>query len=323
MKEYKLDQTELAFSQLGYGCMNIGGGWKKEPATKEDVDNIEPVIMKAVDGGINLFDHADIYMMGRSEEVFGGVLDRHPGLREKILIQSKCGIRFNDSDPGFPKQYDMSYDHVVGSVESSLKRMGIEQMDLLLLHRPDPLMEPDEVARAFSDLQKSGKVRYFGVSNFNAAQMILLQESLDQKLVVNQMQLSLLHHHMINEGVMVNTTSGQYSGLAGTLDYCRKHQVLIQAWSPVAGGRIINPKGDTNSPTNKVAQEVRNIARRKQTSPEAIALAWLLRHPAQIQPIVGTTRLGRLEASMPAPKIELTRSEWYHLFEKARGTVIP
>ena len=314
------NSIHFKLSPIVAGTMSYGKGGK-DLSAKE----VTALIRQTFETGITSFDLADIYGDYTTESLFGEGWKNAGIEREKVQFITKCGIKApQNTRPEYKvKHYDTSRDHIIWSAENSLKNIQTDYLDLLLIHRPDPLMEPDEVARAFSELQASGKVRYFGVSNFSAAQIIFLQKSLDQKLAVNQMQLSLLHHHMINEGIMVNTTSGQYAGLAGTMDYCRKHNILLQAWSPVAGGRLINPKGDTNNPTNKVAQEIRKMAQQKQTSPEAIALAWLLRHPAQIQPVVGTTRLGRLEASLPAPQIELTRSEWYRLFEKARGSVIP
>jgi len=208
-------------------------------------------------------------------------------------------------------------------VDGSLARLGIEQIDILLLHRPDPLMEPDEVARAFDALHKAGKVRYFGVSNFSAGQMALLRASLERPLVANQLEISLLHHHLINEGVGVNQTGYTYAGTTGTLDYCRLHDIRVQAWTPVSRGKIFSPPADAPENVLAVAEAITRLADAMGTSKEAIALGWLLRHPAGIQPVVGTTSIQRLQDACKADTVELSREAWYTLFTAARGKAVP
>ncbi|MDQ4076692.1 MAG: aldo/keto reductase, partial [Chloroflexota bacterium] len=237
MKTYRVPETELDVSRIGYGCMGLGS-WDQTPITDAEKSKAAEVVTTAFEQGINLFDHADIYALGKAEAVFGEVLQQMPELRDNIVIQSKCGIRFRDDPrPGAPARYDFSYDHIIRSVEGSLQRLQTDYLDILLLHRPDPLVEPEEVARAFDELQRSGKVRYFGVSNHTAGQIALLQNSIDQPLVINQIELNLLHAHPINEGVIANQEGGEYTAAAGTLDYCRLHDIMLQAWSPVARGR--------------------------------------------------------------------------------------
>lgn len=324
MKTYRLAHTDLNVSRIAYGCMALGGSWDAAPNTDDEVKHAIRLVVAAVEAGINFFDHADIYARGKSERIFGEVLRAVPGLRERIVVQSKCGIRFADTpERGTPGRYDFSYEHIVGSVDASLTRLGIEQMDILLLHRPDPLMEPDEVAGAFTALQRAGKVRYFGVSNFSASQITLLQRSLEQPLVVNQLEISLLHHHLISEGIGINQTGYAYAGTTGTLDYCRLHDLRIQAWTPVARGQIINPPVDAPDNVKAVAEKIRALAEELDTTREAIALAWLLRHPAGIQPVVGTSNLERLLDSCKADGIELSREAWYELLEVARGLPVP
>lgn len=324
MKTCTLASTDLEASRIAYGCMALGGSWDDKPFHDDEVKNAIRLVETAVAAGINFFDHADIYARGKSEKIFSEVLRAIPGLRQRIIIQSKCGIRFPDTpEAGAPGRYDFSHDYIIGSVEASLSRLGIEQMDILLLHRPDPLMEPDEVAKAFSALHRAGKVRYFGVSNFSASQMALLQHSLDHPLVVNQLEISLLHHHLISEGIGINQTGYTYAATTGTLDYCRLHNVHVQAWTPVARGKLFDPPADAPDNVKAVAKKILALSSQLDTTPEAVAVAWLLRHPAGIQPVVGTSNLERLLAACQADSIELSREDWYGLLEAVRGKPVP
>jgi predicted oxidoreductase len=324
MKTYQIPHTELTASRIAYGCMNIGGGWNDDPLTQAEVKAAVAVVRTAYEAGITLFDHADIYRRGKSETAFAEALRQMPGMRENIVLQSKCGIRFaNDPVPGAPGRYDFSYAHIISAVEGSLRRLEVDYLDILLLHRPDPLVEPEEVARAFAELHGSGKVRYFGVSNFTAGQIELLQHFLDQPLVINQVELSLMHPHLISEGVLANRVQQTSTLSTGTLDYCRRRNILIQAYSPVAGGLLFDAGEDSSRRVREAAELVAAMAREKGTSREAILLAWLLRHPAPIQPIIGTTRPERVQASCLADGIELSREEWYRLLNTARGESPP
>ena len=298
-------------SPLAYGCMTLGG---LDPA------DAERALDAAVDGGVTVFDHADIYAHGRSEELFGAWLAERPGLREHVVLQTKCGIRRRDEPPGAPPRYDASYEHVVASVEGSLRRLGVEAVDVLLLHRPDPLMDPDEVARAFSALQEAGKVRAFGVSNHSAAQVDLLSRALAAPLVANQVQLSLLHRHAIDTGVEVNRT-GDPAQAAGLVDACWQRGLRVQAWAPVAGGAL--GRDDLDPSLYPLRDLVAEMAGRLDTTPSGVLLAWLLRHPARIQPVVGTTTPGRIAAACAAAEIRLSREDWYRLFVTARGGELP
>ena len=323
MKTYRLPHTELEISRLAYGCMNLGGRWDRKPLEAAEIAHAARLVETACELGINFFDHADIYTLGKSEQVFGEVLRQQPGLRQRIIIQSKCGIRFaGDPQPGLPGRYDFSHTHIISSVEGSLKRLGTDHLDILLLHRPDALVEPEEVGSAFNDLRNSGKVRYFGVSNHTAAQMALLQKYIDQPLVANQVELNLLHAHLIEDGVRADIP-GAYAGVGGTLDYCRLNQILIQAWAPVAGGRLFNLPAEAKENERQAAALIAQLADEKRTSREAILLGWLLRHPAGIQPVIGTTSLERLKASCLADEVTLSREEWYALLVTARGAALP
>ncbi len=324
VQTYTIPQTELTVSRLAYGCMHLGGPWEASTITPKVKRQATEAILTALEVGITVFDHADIYSRGKSELVFGEILRERAIRRDALILQTKCGIRFKDDPPGSPQRYDFSYAHIVRSVEESLRRLGTDYIDLLLLHRPDALMEPEEVARAFDTLHRSGKVRYFGVSNHTAGQMALLMRYVDQPLVVNQLELSLLHAHLIEEGITANHDAAPaYAGVTGLLDFCRLHDVLVQAWSPLAKGSLIEPPAEADSRTLRAAEAVAELAEAKQTSREAIALAWLLRHPAPIQPIVGTLRPERIRACALADTVWLSREEWYALLTAARGERVP
>ncbi|TFG94780.1 MAG: aldo/keto reductase, partial [Calditrichales bacterium] len=209
------------------------------------------------------------------------------------------------------------------SVDGSLQRLQTDYLDILLLHRPDPLVEPEEVARAFDELQRNGKVRYFGISNHTAGQIALLKKYLNQPLIANQVELNLLHNHLINDGVSTNIQGGPAPAVAGTLDYCRANDIMIQAWAPVANGRLIDPPADAAEKVLNTVKIITALAEEKSTSKEAIVLAWLLRHPAGIQPIIGTVNPQRIIASSQADQVMLSREEWYSLFTAARGKAVP
>ena len=322
MKTYPLADG-LTASRIGYGCMHLSRAWDASPITTEERRNAQRLVETALAHGITLFDHADIYARGKSEQVFGDVLRASPGLRAKMVLQSKCGIRFADDPPGAPQRYDFSHAHIVASVEGSLARLGVDHLDILLLHRPDPLVEPDEVARAFDALHASGKVRHFGVSNHTPGQIDLLRRHVRQPLVANQVEISLLHLPLIDEGVVANTTGHAYASAAGTLDYCRLHDIRVQAWSPLASGKLASTSEFSDPAVRDTATLLRQLADAKGVTPEAIQLAWLLRHPAGIQPIVGTTDPVRLVACAAADEVPLSREEWYALFTAARGGRVP
>jgi predicted oxidoreductase len=325
MKTYRIAQTDLEVSRLAYGCMQIGGTWNRaEPLTTEQKRGALAAVRAALEAGVTLFDQADIYCAGKSEEAFAEIWKDSPGLRDRIVLQSKCGIRFegdpNRTDPG---RYDFSRDHIVRSVEGSLRRLQTDRLDLLLLHRPDPLVEPEEVARAFDDLHQGGKVRYFGVSNHSAAQIELLRKHVRQPIVVNQVELSLLHSGLIDEGVVFNQTRPERAMRgADTLEYCRLHDITLQAWGPLAHGAVLTGGGKAPG-ARRTAQLVAQMAREKNVGAEAIALGWLLRHPARLQPIIGSTKPERIRAACQADEVTLTREEWYQLFVAGRGAKMP
>lgn len=326
MKTLSIPQTDMVVSRIAYGCLMIGGGWNHDPLTPQIRRDAMRIIQTALDAGINFFDHADIYLYGKSEEVFADLWQEQPYLRDKIYVQSKCGIRMaGDPYPGIPQHYDFTYEHIVRSVEGSLRRLKTDYLDCLLLHRPDVLVEPEEVAKAFSDLHASGKVRYFGVSNHTPAQMDLLRAYLDQPLVFNQLEINLIHTHLLDEGIVLNQDNPARPVRGeGTLEYCRLHKITIQPWSPLAMGKLTGRKDVSLTGSQREAADlVAEMAAAKNVSPEGILIAWLLRHPALMQPIVGTTNPKRLLAACEADDIELSREEWYQLFTAGRGNPVP
>jgi len=326
MQILPLPHTPLKVSRLCAGCMGLGGGWEADavltPALEKEA---RAFVEAALSLGINFFDHADIYTRGRAEEVFGRVLRDCPGLRERLVLQSKCGILFADTPPGTPHRFDFSHGHITRSVDAILARLHTGYIDVLLLHRPDALMEPEEVARAFAELRQSGKVRHFGVSNHNHHQVALLQSFLPEPLVANQLEMSLLHHGFAEAYISFNQTSPGYpDGWEGMLEYSRLKGLSLQAWSPLAHGALVgaNP-GRLTENGRKTVELVRQMAAARSVAPEAIALAWLLRHPAGIVPVLGTSKPERLAACVKALDVQLSREEWYRLFESARGAEMP
>jgi predicted oxidoreductase len=322
MEKIRIAKTDLEVSRIAYGCMGLAGGWTGAPLSDETRKAATRSVQAALDEGLDFFDHADIYGRGRCEEAFADIWTVHPGLRQKIVLQTKCGIRFSDDpEPGVPGRYDFSHDHIISSVEGSLKRLKTDSIDILLLHRPDALVEPDEVARAFDSLHSSGKVRHFGVSNHSAAQIELLRKSVTRPFVVNQLELNVVHSGLIEAGVSVNQDfpRAPIHG-EGTLEYCRLHDITVQAWSPLAQGAVTGRLPKNPEPRlTKTAELVGRLAREKGVAAEAILISWLLRHPAGIQPVIGTTNTERISGCCQATSVDLSREEWYALLGSGRG----
>lgn len=325
MQYQNLGISDLKVTRVAYGCMPLGGSWDDSPLTAQTRKEALVSLRAALDAGINFFDHADIYCRGKSEEVFAGIWKERPGLRQQIILQSKCGIRFGgDPTPNAPHRFDFSYEHIVRSVEGSLRRLQTDYLDVLLLHRPDPLVEPEEVARAFDELHQAGKVRWFGVSNHTAAQMELLRHYLRQPIVANQVAFNVIHTHMLDEGIIFNQDNPRLARNEGTIEYCRLHNITLQSWGSLAWGLLSGREPE--KPSERIAQAstaVAEMAKQKGVSPEAILVAWILRHPAKIQAIIGTTKPERIFAACQGDQIFLSREEWYRLFLAGRGEPLP
>ena len=305
MKHIKIANSDLNASEISLGCMRISD------LTNQEISNL---IHTALDEGINFFDHADVYGGGKSEEKFSEALGMNSSLREQMLIQTKCGIRKGS--------FDFSKEHILQAVDGSLRRLRTDYVDVLLLHRPDALVEPEEVAEAFTILQNSGKVKYFGVSNQNPMQIELLSKFLKQKILINQLQFSITNTGMIDAGINVNMEINPSINRDGSiLDYCRLKEITIQPWSPFQYGFFEGVFLD-NEKFPELNQKINEIAATKGVTNTAIAIAWILRHPARMQPIVGTTNSGRLKDICKASEVTLTRSEWYELY-LAAGNKLP
>ena len=305
MKKINIGNGEISASEIALGCMRIADLSEKEASL---------LIHTALEEGIDFFDHADIYSAGKSEEVFAKAINMNPAVREKVIIQTKCGIC-----PGY---FDFSKEHILESVDASLKRLKTDYIDILLLHRPDALVEPEEVAEAFTILQNSGKVRHFGVSNQKPMQIELLSKYLKQKLIINQLQLSITNTGMMDSGINVNMKNDASIDRDGSiLDYCRLKDITIQAWSPFQFG-FFEGVFLNNDKFPELNKKIDELAEAKGVPNTAIAVAWILRHPAKIQTIVGTTNAGRLKDICKASTINLTRQEWYEIYTAA-GNKLP
>lgn len=328
MNLQQLGSSDLQVSRVAYGCMPLGGGWDHSPLPAETRAEAVKSVRAALDQGINFFDHADIYCMGKSEEAFAAVWSDIPGLRQQILLQSKCGIRFGgEPAPDSPHRFDFSYEHILHSVEGSLRRLQTDYLDVLLLHRPDPLVEPDEVARAFDALHQSGKVRWFGVSNHTAAELELLRASLRQPIVTNQVEFNVMHTHMLDEGVIFNQNNPRLARNEGAIEYCRLHNITLQSWGSLArgmlSGRQPGQAAALSETAAKTAAVVAEIARQKGAALEAVLIAWILRHPAKIQAVIGTTKPERIAAACEGDSLVLSREDWYRLYLAGRGEPLP
>lgn len=305
MKSVPVVNCDLDASEISLGCMRI------HELTNPEISTL---IHTALDEGVNFFDHADIYGGGQSEAKFAEALGMNASLREKMILQTKCGIRKGS--------FDFSKEHILEAVDGSLKRLQTDFIDVLLLHRPDALVEPEEVAEAFTILQDSGKVKYFGVSNQNPMQIDLLKKSVKQPLIFNQLQFSITNTGMIDQGINVNMEIDHSIDRDGSiLDYCRLHDITIQPWSPFLYGFFEGVFLD-NPKFPELNQKIDELAAAYGVANTAIAIAWILRHPAKMQPIVGTTKPGRLKDICKASDVTLTRQEWYAIY-LAAGNKLP
>ncbi|ANZ60079.1 aldo/keto reductase [Secundilactobacillus paracollinoides] len=317
MKEVAIGNSNLKTSAVALGIMRM---------LKLNSDEAASVLDTVHDHGVNFIDSADIYGSGQSEEVFGEALKKAGVKREDLIIQSKGGIildpKRSHDDLVFGMRYDFSKDHLIEAVDGILKRMQIDYLDFFLLHRPDPLMEPDEIAAAFDELQAAGKVRHFGVSNCNPNQVNLIQSAVDQKLMVNQLQFSVMHAGAIRAGLHVNMeddASVDHDG--GMIEYSRLHNMTIQAWSPYQYGLFEGPYID-NPKFPELNKKLQELADAKGSTKNGIATAWILRHPANMQVILGSMNKEHLTESIAGADVQLTKQEWYDLYFAA-GNDLP
>lgn len=317
--------SEQHRQQLVYGCMGFGGSWDPSPYTRADVAVAEAAVTAALEIGIRTFDHADIYRAGKAELIFGEILRGDATLRSQIQVQTKCGIRVGED--GLAVRYDSSKASVLERVRASIGRLQVDYVDTLLLHRPDPLTRPDEVAEALHELHAEGLVRAVGVSNMSAPQMAALQRNLDLPLVVNQLELSLGKRDWVEAEILVNGDQPvAHDFPSGTLEYCAAEGVSVQAWGALARGTYSGADLTQASDADRAtAALVATLADRYGVRPEAVVLAWLAKHPAGVSPVIGTTDPQRIRASAEALALsrQLSAVEWYSLFIAARGHNLP
>lgn len=312
MKTQVLGSSEISVSRLAYGCMRLSGSWDRTKVDAEVIKRGIASLEAAVEAGYTFFDHADIYGDTACESIFGEALKLHPDWRDNLVIATKCGICFEDEPAaGMPHRYDFSHRHIVESVEGSLQRLGVETIDLLMLHRPDFLADPEEVAFAFNDLHEAGKVREFGVSNFRPSLLSMVQSALDFPLLVNQVEIHPLHLECFTDG---------------TLDQCLERDITPMAWSPVAQGRVAAgavPAADAPAHVAGLLAVLDKFADAYGVDRTVIVLAWLLRHPSGIIPVVGTVKPENIRNAVRATEIEMDRETWYHILRAARGVKLP
>ena len=314
MQTIPLGVSSLHSSRLAYGCWRLAGTWNPAEVTAEGRAAGRRAVITAYEAGYTLFDNADIYCQGEAERILGAALKEVPEMRQRVLIATKGGIRpAGDPQAGAPARYDFSAQHLVRACEQSLQRLGIETIDLYMLHRPDYLADPTEVAQAFSQLKDAGKVCYFGVSNFRPTLLTALQAACPMPLVVHQVEISLAKLDAFTDG---------------TLDQCLVENITPLAWSPLAAGLIgagasrLLPSQKAYRP-EKFLPALDDVARARGTSRIVVALAWLLLHPSKIVPIIGSTNPDRIREAATAVELELTREEWYQLLIAARGEPLP
>jgi predicted oxidoreductase len=301
MQTLTLGNSPLTSTRLAYGCWRLAGS---EGGPRLDDSAGMAAVRAAYDAGYTLFDNADIYGRGECERIFGKVMRDIPGMRQRIVLATKCGI----CPPwdGRTHCYDSSSAYIVASVEGSLKRLGTDSVDLLMIHRPDFLGDPSDIAAAFTKLRAQGKVSEFGVSNFRPSQLAALQKHCRMPLIVNQVEVSLSALFTLDDG---------------TLDQCLAERITPMAWSPLAKGVLLDAAKDER--TQKLQSLLAKLAAEKDATPAAVALAWLLRHPSRMMPIIGSVNPERIREAVRADAIEITRGEWYSLLTAARGTPLP
>lgn len=314
MKTQALGRGGLVSSRLAYGCMRVSRVWERGRFGPAHEAEGRAAILAAVEAGYTHFDHADIYGNGLGEEIFGRVLRDVAGLRGRVLVATKCGIRWpGDPEPSAPHRYDFSRRHIVRSCEQSLERLGTDRVDLFMLHRPDFLADPAEIAAAFDDLRRAGKALEFGVSNFRPSLFAAVQAACPMPLVVNQVEIHLARLECFEDG---------------TLDQCLERGVTPVSWSPLAGGWLGDggavPEGHPRAEALRgLPAALDAVAARLGVSRTVLVLAWLLRHPARIVPIVGSVNPARIRDAARADDLELSREDWYAILAAARGAALP
>ena len=313
MQTLQIGSSTLTASRLAYGCWRIAG-WNPDELTPEVEATGRRAVIAAFEAGYTFFDNADIYCRHAAERVFGQALKEVPAMRDQIVVLTKCGIHPRGMPtPDLPGRWDFSASHIIAACEGSLRRMGLETVDVLMLHRPDYLADPTEVAQAFTHLQAAGKVRHFGVSNFRPSLVAAIQAACPMPLIAHQVEISLARLAAFTDG---------------TLDQCLQNRLTPMAWSPLAAGLLgdgakrLLPAQQAYR-TAAILPMLETIAADRGVSRTVVALAWLMKHPARIVPIVGSTNPERIREAVRAAELELTRDEWYRLLDAALGEPLP
>jgi predicted oxidoreductase len=309
-------------SRLVLGCMHLGGGWNDNPINNKDINQALNLVTTALENGINVIDLADIYTFGKAELTVGALFKKERSLRHHIVLQTKVGVKLTPQHKLC--QYDLSGDWITESVNASIKRLNDNNLDVLFLHRPDPLMQLDDTANALMKLHEQGKFEYLAVSNMHAGQIAYLQSALKVPIIANQLEMSLASFDFVEDGITVNMPINANNGFPrGTLEYCQQSGIQLQAWGALAQGRFATEQESNTVNMNITARIVQQLANEYSVDANAIVLAWLMAHPANIQPVIGTTNSKRLAGAQKAMDIQLSREQWYLLFESIRGQRVP
>ena len=326
MERMQLGRGGPQVSRLAYGCAALGGPWDAGELTPERRRKARAALEAALDAGIDHFDLADVYAFGKAERAFSEIWQLDSALRSRVVVQSKCGVvRSADDTSRAGTYYHSSREHILAAARGSMARLRVEYLDLLVLHRPDVLLEPEEAAAAFDRLHAAGEVRHFGVSNYAPGQIELLQAALDRPLLVNQLQVSLAHPGLIDDAVVVNDAQPDRPVRGfGTLAYCMQRGMTVQAWAPLGAGRLVrDDDAGADSRLLAVRRELASVAQDHGVHPAAVAIAWILRHPARIQPLLGGRTPAEIRPAAGGVNVSLTRAEWYRLFNAGRGAPVP
>ena len=308
-------------SRLIFGTMNLGGGWNSNPLSKDDIKQAHELLESCAGHGINVIDLADIYTYGKAEEVIGKVFAQNKALREQFIVQSKVGIRLTPEVS--VNHYDLSGRWITEALHASLNRLGIDCLDVLFLHRPDPLMQVENTAAALNNLHKQDMFDFLAVSNMHAGQMAFIQSHVEMPVICNQLELSLAHSGFIEDGITNNMAINADVGFArGTMEYCMQNKIQLQAWGSIAQGQF----SDENAKDSKIgntAKLINKLGEEYDCSNSAIVLAWLMAHPANMQAVIGSTKVDRIADAAQANKVNLSREHWYQILEARRGQSVP
>lgn len=318
-----MDISPSSAPNIIYGCMEIGGAWDDSPITKQDRKKAFKAIEAALENGIDTFDHADIYIHGKAEAVFGEFLQTHPAIRSQMKIQTKAGIQLGVAAHG-SNRYNLSKDYLISAIESSLKQLQTEYLDMFLVHRPDPLTSIQEITDALLHIKEKGYALNVGVSNMSVRQIESIQTTSNLRVSANQIQFSLGHSLLLEDEVWLNRRETQDNTMAGMLAFSQTNHMTLQAWSPLDRGEYLKKTSQKRDQITKNTRKlIKELAHKYEVEPIAIPLAWILRIPGNIQPIIGTTNPKRIKSATQAKELLLSREDWYDLWVTSKGVQLP